>query len=125
MAALMCLGATAFGQDGLLADAGTATRPGRSVGAKDTVALPTTPITDDGREGDALAPVRQLVIAFAKPDDKAFSVDILNERGRPVRSFALVGSGKAVPVSVEGLAEGRYVARITREDRVVTVRFRR
>lgn len=85
------------------------------------------PITDDGHAGDELVSVRQLVIAFRMPGTQPFSVDILNERGHCVRTYAFAqeARGKAVPVSLEGLTEGRYVARVAMDGGVRMVRFQR
>lgn len=92
--------------------------------AYDPVALP---ITDDGRKGDELQPTGQLVVAFAGREERALSVDILNEAGGALRHYDLVKvSGRSVvPISVMDLSSGRYVARISTGGGTRTVRFRR
>ena len=129
IAALLCSGPIAFGQDGLMASNDLRTTRMDSAGEAGTSSPRpiNVPITDDGHSGDELVGTRQLVIAFSEGKARAFSVDILNERGHCVRTFAFAEApGRtAVPVSVDGLAQGRYVARIAREGQVRMVRFRR
>lgn len=129
IAALLCTGPLTFGQDGLMAANDVRSARADSAGEADASAPRpvNAPITDDGHAGDELVGTRQLVIAFREGEARPFSVDILNEQGRCVRTYAFdeASGRKAVPVSVEGLAQGRYVARVAREGQIRLVRFRR
>lgn len=73
------------------------------------------PITDDGRNGDALVPTGQLLIGLSKEERCDLQVEVLSEAGRCMRSwaFADVGPRSAIPVSVADLPQGRYVLRIS------------
>ena len=84
-------------------------------------------ITDDGRRGDELLEARQLIIALTAERTRSIGVDLLDERGRVVRSCALeVRAGRrALVVDVSALAKGRYAARITGGDATTVVRFTR
>ncbi len=72
------------------------------------------PISDDGRESDALVPADHLMIAFTSTGSGGRTVEVLDEQGHAV----LVQQGVSrmgrtlIPVDVTGLAKGRYAVRV-------------
>lgn len=73
------------------------------------------PISDDGRESDALVSAEQLVIAFLGEDEVPLTVEILDEQGVCVQRHAFTGHAgrNHMPINVAGLAHGRYAVRVS------------
>lgn len=94
------------GQHVELADLGG---PARTAGISSA-----SPISDDGRDGDALVPADQLLITFTATGEGERTVEVLDEQGRTVlaqRSASEAGR-TLIPVDVTGLAQGRYAVRV-------------
>ncbi len=84
-------------------------------------------ITDDGRQGDERAVTAQLIFAFASERVRSVIVDVFDEQGHKVRQQTLTSrpGRSALAMDVEGLREGRYVARLREGESAKMVRFQR
>lgn len=84
-------------------------------------------ITDDGRQGAERVATAQLIFAFEGERVRSVIVDVFDEQGRTVRQQTLTSrpGRSALAMDVEGLREGRYVARVREGERVKMVRFQR
>lgn len=85
------------------------------------------PISDDGRGGDALRPVAQLIFALESESDRLITVEVFNEQGRTVQHTVLSArrGRNALTMNVDRLREGRYVALVHEGASARIVRFRR
>ena len=84
-------------------------------------------ITDDARQCSELAVTAQLIFAFESEHVRSVMVDVFDEQGHTVRQQTLMTRpGRSVlAMDVEGLREGRYVARIREGESAKLVRFQR
>lgn len=111
--------------NGLLTTLGTEQAYERPSPTKDPVPV-ALPISDDGRDTDLLPTINELVIARVADTASPIGVDILDERGRVVRTFQWdAGAQRTLPVDLHSLSAGRYVAHIRGAAQVSALRFRK
>ncbi len=84
-------------------------------------------ITDDGRQRAERAVTAQLIFAFESEHVRSVMVDVFDEQGHTVRQQTLTSrpGRSALAMNVEGLREGRYVARVREGESAKMVRFQR
>jgi hypothetical protein len=87
---------------------------------------PIRPISDDGRSTDLLPVVNELIINRSAESTAPIDVRILDEHGRLVDTLTLGrNTHRALPIGLQALAAGRYVAQISGTRQVGSVRFRK